>query len=862
MHTSLAEFELAGRALDSYLEIVTRNKARAEKSGESALGLDDDDTILVTAAAGVKMLCTYGRRKEAEKAHDLGVTLKRWLQQHQPDTTPKHRSDKETWTELSGDQSATKARVSSKSLAAAYKAIGTSQAHWARFTYETSTRADLHSNAVSNLRRALQPDLEDEHNVETLYTLGLVLAEKRDLDGAIAAVKEALAVHSQTASTSGHATTNLGPEKNGAIDQGSLYHQGAGSLVNAWHLLALLLSARQDFATAAISCEAAFDQVEGVMPPREHSGERSSACSMGQSEKQNIVELKMTQIALAEVFDGPEVAVNASGDLLDLFARLFQYSERDEAESNPSHIATAPGTSNGVTRGVRGSLFHRHKEGFPNKSKSRGSIRNTVSGSVRSFSNDAAVAPTISVTDNNGTVSQPPNHSPHHFTPPGSKKLHKSESRRTIGSVRRTRKGSLNRFAATDESHMSVAPSGSPVVNGGGAAVDETNDYGSYGQNSYAADGEVGVAISGDIPRPIFPSVGHAESGTAAQPLPPIARNYHHAHHTLPSGHMEKSPCQDVRLPTTPQHSSSNQPEPRYAQAQRQRHSSTLLLKVWLLIAGLYRRASMHEDAQGALEEAFKHVRRVETAVASDRSSAQSFAEPGWGGLKSVEELWADAYSEKGNLCLAQSSPHEAMANYELAISHHPDHPSATVALATILLDIYAQIIPAEPTTLLLDFAASITDPSSATISPPPSLPILATSPSLTLPSPPTTLPHRPPPSLTHPSTLSLALGLGLPPTTTTTATTTTPRPTSSSHRKTPEALDRLAARDRAYGLLSSLTKRGEGWDHSEAWYALARAYEEGGQVERAKEALWWVVELEEGRPVRGWGCLGRGYGL
>lgn len=262
----------------------------------------------------------------------------------------------------------------------------------------------------------------------------------------------------------------------------------------------------------------------------------------------------------------------------------------------------------------------------------------------------------------------------------------------------------------------------------------------------------------------------------------------------------------------------------------------------------------MYEDAQGALDEAFKHVKRVEAAVASEHSSAQSFAEPGWGGLKSVEELWADAHSEKGNLCVSQSAPHEAMANYELALSHHPDHPRATVGLSTLLLDIYTHIIPAQPTTLLLDFAASITDPSSTTLSPPPSTPILATIPSsLTPPSPSPTLAHRSNPSLV----------LGLPSTTTTTTThPPLPRPTSSSHRKTPDALDRLAARDRAYGLLSSLTKRGEGWDHSEAWDALARAYEEGGQVERAKEALWWVVELEEGRPVRGWGCLGQGYRL
>ena len=71
--------------------------------------------------------------------------------------------------------------------------------------------------------------------------------------------------------------------------------------------------------------------------------------------------------------------------------------------------------------------------------------------------------------------------------------------------------------------------------------------------------------------------------------------------------------------------------------------------------------------------------------------------------------------------------------------------------------------------------------------------------------------------------------------------------------------IDRLAARDRAYGLLSGLTKLGTGWNYSDAWFALARAYEESGQLDKAKEALWWCVELEEGMGARDWKCVGVG---
>ena len=77
-----------------------------------------------------------------------------------------------------------------------------------------------------------------------------------------------------------------------------------------------------------------------------------------------------------------------------------------------------------------------------------------------------------------------------------------------------------------------------------------------------------------------------------------------------------------------------------------------------------------------------------------------------------------------------------------------------------------------------------------------------------------------------------------------------------SSGLATPAQLNRLAARDRAYMLLNTLSKLGEGWDDSETWMALARAHELSGQIDRSKECLWWVVELEDGRPVRPWSVI------
>lgn len=59
--------------------------------------------------------------------------------------------------------------------------------------------------------------------------------------------------------------------------------------------------------------------------------------------------------------------------------------------------------------------------------------------------------------------------------------------------------------------------------------------------------------------------------------------------------------------------------------------------------------------------------------------------------------------------------------------------------------------------------------------------------------------------------------------------------------------------------LLSNLTRLGTGWDNSEAWLTLARAHELSKQLDKAKQALWWVVELEENQPIRPWSDVGGG---
>lgn len=143
---------------------------------------------------------------------------------------------------------------------------------------------------------------------------------------------------------------------------------------------------------------------------------------------------------------------------------------------------------------------------------------------------------------------------------------------------------------------------------------------------------------------------------------------------------------------------------------------------------------------------------------------------------------------------------------------HFPDHPNGVVGLSNILLDIYSEVIPLEPYSEM------------NTASPvPPAMPAIQKDGVI---------------SNTQHFTSHIP---------------------SAENQLSPLQLNRLTARDRAFGLLSTLTKLGRGWDYAEAWSSMARAYEESGQIEKAKEVLWWCVELEDTHPIRNWRNLTTG---
>lgn len=205
-----------------------------------------------------------------------------------------------------------------------------------------------------------------------------------------------------------------------------------------------------------------------------------------------------------------------------------------------------------------------------------------------------------------------------------------------------------------------------------------------------------------------------------------------------------------------------------------------------------------------------------------------------------------------GHLSVAKGDMDPARLGFEAALTHYPDHPSAIVGLSNILLDLYSEkIVPprAFPDMDLIGGSETMPGTNQSTAS--------IVSPLRKVAETPGQLPTTP-----------LGLGAFKFPKRDAAPATDPPRSPSSPHESKLDPpyksssvplVDRLASRDRAYGLLSNLTKLGSGWNCSEAWFTLARVHEESGQADKAKEVLWWCVELEEGMGVREWSCVNTG---
>ncbi|SMY27323.1 unnamed protein product [Zymoseptoria tritici ST99CH_1A5] len=812
IHTALGEFDLAMHAFNSYMEITDKGKAREEKTGRRSIGLDDDDEAVLTVAEAVRVLCRYGDREQAEKALETTGALQKWLDQKRPITADRmltNGGDHES--ERPASQSSASA-LKSTSLAAAYRAMGISQAHWASLTFESSDRPGLLEQAASNLRRAQR---YDEDSVETAYSLALVLARQRDVSAAIEVVRSVIESRDRP---------DIVREDAGSPSP----HDRKRKLIPLWHLLALCLTADDEFEAAVQMCQAAFKQFGNPLvlfgqpmeimlrdPERaipSDSGARGLVDQMEGFEKEGILQIKMTEIALLELTEGPEAAVDMTDELLSVYSRLFGSPglPTTSQKSEPA-VPTTNSRLGGTLRSIAGSIRPRSSRSVRSE---KGTSRRL---SLASADNTTFLPPLPAASSNNNTQDLS---SPIAITV-------------TNGDNADTEKP---RGRHAHHPHLPHLPFHGRKH--GDASRSRTRD------ESLTVSDQDPISSNGNT---TLPQSQTADMSNAQQHLGAIPHNEAHTNLPPPPGHDNQPPRQDVRLPAPHPASASTIPEPHLSPYYERRQNIGVLVKTWLFIAELYIRAETYDDAQSAVSNAARFAEALEAGLAGEDggTSAMKLCLKGWGGGQSIDDLLADVWAAKAQLSLALSKPFAALSHYEQAVSLSPDHPVAIIGLSNLLLDIFEETLPAEepmPSTRPLLIASNPLIREARPTLPRPTSSSSGPSRRPSLVGTPSFLDQKPRPVIEDDSEEA----------TTTTGRRARPDPT-------PAELNRLAARDRAYMLLSNLTKLGTGWDDSEAWMAFARACELSGEVKRARQALWWVVELEEKRGVRGWEVVGAG---
>lgn len=610
VHASLGDFDLALHAFDSYVEIVSKGKTRAEKTGKHEIGFDSDDTAVRTAAHATELLCQYGDRQQAEKANEVVKTLRKWLGQRRPGSSA-------TVGTANGDgpSQSTETSLQPKTLAAAHRAIGCCRSHWARLTFDNEAREHLRGDGIKSLRQAQAQDPQD---IGTSSALALALAEGRDV----------------TASTQAIRNTIAAAEAESDEDDSALDYTRERRLMPLWHLLALCRTANEDYEQAAKMCEAAFEQYGDSSVLFGERGIRTSVDSarvpfsargvvdqMGAAEKEGILQIKMTQTSLIELMEGPDTAVRSSEELLALYTRLFGSPSRPKAavKAESTAVSSPPSRSGGTLRSIAGSIRPRSRSAIRSGDRehyrpptSIAEERPSTAVSADGKPNQVGAPISITVTNEDGVSAEK-----HHRHLPFKLRGHHHDS----GGVRRAR--------SNDKFNEKALP-----------APPTSTDTADFGDEKTAGLPE---KVS-----PIWPAVARSEAqDSPTSPQQPLGQMAHNAPHDTwppPPGHRDQPPEQDVRLPV-PHPASSSSPQTHITGLQERQHKVSLLVEVWLFIAGIYLRADHFDDCTDAVDAAFRLVEQFEVEVAAEESSARRFHEKRWGLGKSVDELWGDVWA-------------------------------------------------------------------------------------------------------------------------------------------------------------------------------------------------------------------------
>jgi len=616
VHLAVAEFDLAFRSLDSYLELVKKGKARVEKTGHPEQSLDDDATVMETISSGIASLCRYGDKGAAEKARTLASELEHWLEDlRQPQSPGEGMSP----LREDGQESAIQPQVGLKTQALSWQTIGLAQAQWARVAFDASSRAEIQSKAIRCLQKSLSADFGRAADIRGIFALGVLLAEKRELSPAIELVKTALLAEK----------VNTREQE---LHNGPYWRER--SLIPLWHLLSLLLSARQDYILASRACEGAFEQFKDpsvlfgnkhlngayrsehlneaeIMKEKHDDAGNGVVDDMDDYEKETILEVKMTQLAIVELLEGPKVAVNASLELLSLFSRLFGVPQIKVTRHAPATTAV-PKSSAGTLRGIFGSRSERARTRHGTATTDVEKLPAVPSRPQTTQTVDGAPELAIQVSGDSANSRENP------------------RPRKSVSMSRRSesgRRASLRKRESSGSRRRAVSSGG---VSRPPTVVDSESYFTPFGES---ADNDFFSSFASKRFGLGARTSSHAESITSNGSVRPATVD-------LTGISVERLEAHPSLLPVI-----------KFSEDHDKWRRSAVLIKVWLMIAGFYRRAGMLDDANGAVAEAMKLVQSLETIVAQDTTGSLSVKQAGWAQKKSVEELWGDVWSEVSQPC-------------------------------------------------------------------------------------------------------------------------------------------------------------------------------------------------------------------
>ena len=689
---------MAFKALSSYLELVKKTKARERSFGSREPGLDDDAYVLEMAHDGAKSLCLYGGDKELSRSSEVAQLIESWIQIAEAGENSRKSQPGQISTDMGNGK--LDSRVALHSLSKCHQVIGICQAFAARILASAHARRLKRSQAISTLRISLKEGLGDHGNLESLFALGTLLAESHEIDQATEIVRTALALHArgQLLRTLASSSSNPLPES----DDGSFPAWSTRRLLPLWHLLILLLSARQDYTHALEICEHILDNFTAHSDPESSKGSLGSheAGHNGSStyqlpaglydrkkdstpiddvearEIEALLEIKMTQLALLEVVEDAKSTLRSTTELLSLYYQLLGDPSDlcDGPRFPPQTRHKPPKSATGTVRNIRTSLLGRPKSTRSLLRKSRAhesSSDKTVSvvlSRPQTQGQETPSTPVIQVTQapkagmeevefhNNGhSASQTGAHQ--------TRKLHKrSESLNQTGIARNYSR----KLAPESPGDTAIATTVSPnnhsfkheLPLASAPAFDNSRSYPVEVNDSDEKD-PTDSAFSADATR--IPQSEHKTHSQVLVPLEPAriqkssrvlaAKDFANDLETDKFDAQLRTP---QGLPSEAalkmghkRDQVSNWPRIWLSDSHFRHMRVTLLVRCWLLIAGLYRRAELYHEAIEAIEEARKLVQSQEMQLMRDSNT--STHEDGiwsWLPVSGTNQLFSDVLSE------------------------------------------------------------------------------------------------------------------------------------------------------------------------------------------------------------------------